>query len=138
MAQHVWMDRERHLGGRAEPAHDSRAIGSPTAGGFFSQDKECGGVDAPRAPFVVSCAPMDREQLAEQLRQAEHHIAEATALIERQRERVREFAEAGHDTEIAETALRALESNLRAFERHRDSVLSWMKSSEDAPPSENG
>ena len=90
------------------------------------------------APFVVSCAPMDREQLAEQLRQAEHHIAEATALIERQRERVREFAEAGHDTEIAETALRALESNLRAFERHRDSVLSWMRSSEDAPPSENG
>jgi len=29
VAQHVWMDRERHLGGRAEPAHDSRAIGSP-------------------------------------------------------------------------------------------------------------
>ena len=107
-------------------------------GAFSSRTRNAGAPDAPRAPFVVSCAPMDREQLAEQLRQAEHHIAEATALIERQRERVREFAEAGHDTEIAETALRALESNLRAFERHRDSVLSWMKSSEDAPRSENG
>ena len=107
-------------------------------GAFSRRTRNAGALDAPRALFVVSCAPMDREQLAEQLRQAEHHIAEATALIERQRERVREFAEAGHDTEIAETALRALESNLRAFERHRDSVLSWMKSSEDAPPSENG
>ena len=109
-----------------------------TAGRLHVGTRNAGALDAPRAPFVVSCAPMDREQLAEQLRQAEHHIAEATALFERQRERVREFAEAGHDTEIAETALRALESNLRAFERHRDSVLSWMKSSEDAPPSENG
>ena len=107
-------------------------------GAFSRRTRNAWALDAPRAPFVVSCAPMDREQLAEQLRQAEHHITEATALIERQRERVREFAEAGHDTEIAETALRALESNLRAFERHRDSVLSWMKSSEDAPPSENG
>jgi hypothetical protein len=48
----------------------------------------------------------------------------------------------GHPTEIAESALRALEGNLQAFERHRDLILTWVKdqerSQQDAPPTEGG
>jgi hypothetical protein len=48
----------------------------------------------------------------------------------------------GHSTEIAETALRALEGNLQAFERHRDLILTWVKdqerSQQDEPPTEGG
>jgi hypothetical protein len=63
---------------------------------------------------------MDREQQLEHLRQAERYIAEAKELIEHQRGVVRELTQAGHQTEIAESVLRALEGNLQAFERHRD------------------
>ena len=85
---------------------------------------------------------MDREQELEHLRQTERHIAEAKALIERQREVIRELRQLGHPTEVAGSALRALEGNLQAFERHRDLILTWVKdqerSQQDAPPTEGG
>src|SRR5438309_6618719 len=83
-----------------------------------------------RACLMTVFCSMDREQQLEHLRQADRHIAEAKALIERQREVVRELMEAGHHTEMAESALRALEGNLQAFERHRDLILTWTKDQE--------
>jgi hypothetical protein len=81
--------------------------------------------------------PMDREQESEHLKKAERHVAEAKELVERQRQRVQELVEAGHGTEIADATLHALEANLKAFERHRDLILGWLRD-ESAPPSEGG
>jgi len=63
---------------------------------------------------------MNREQESEHLRKAERHVAEAKELVERQRGFVEELTQKGHDTEVADATLRALEGTLRAFERHRD------------------
>jgi hypothetical protein len=63
---------------------------------------------------------MDRAQELEHLRQAERHIDEAKALIETQREFVRELTQKGQDPEVANSGLRAMERTLKAFERHRD------------------
>jgi len=82
---------------------------------------------------------MNREQESEHMKKAERHVAEAKELVERQRGFVEELTQKGHDTEVADATLRALEGTLRAFERHRDQILRWLKdekSSEDAPPSE--
>jgi len=87
---------------------------------------------------------MDRAQELEHLRQAERHIDEAKALIETQREFIRELTQKGQDPEVANSGLRAMERTLKAFERHRDVILSWLKdqkSSEDSegstsPPSD--
>jgi len=83
---------------------------------------------------------MDRAQELEHLRQAERHIDEAKALIEAQREFVRELTQKGQDPEVANSGLRAMERTLKAFERHRDVILSWLKDqkpSEDAPSEGN-
>ena len=65
---------------------------------------------------------MDRAQELEHLRQAERHIDEAKALIEAQREFVRELTQKGQDPEVANSGLRAMERTLKAFERHRDVI----------------
>jgi phospholipid N-methyltransferase len=81
---------------------------------------------------------MDRAQELEHLRQAERHIDEAKALIETQREFVRELTQKDQNPEVANSGLRAMERTLKAFERHSDVILSWLKAqkpSEDAPTS---
>ena len=80
---------------------------------------------------------MDRAQELEHLRQAERHIDEAKALIETQREFIRELTQKGQDPEVANSAM---ERTLKAFERHSDVILSWLKDqkpSEDAPSEGN-
>jgi len=49
------------------------------------------------------------------------------AHIVRQHEIIRELAQRGHETDLAETMLRILEANLRTFERHRDLILTVLK-----------
>jgi hypothetical protein len=48
----------------------------------------------------------------EHLVQAERHIAECEAHIARQREVIEELREGGHETDIAESMLHALEESL--------------------------
>jgi hypothetical protein len=57
------------------------------------------------------------------LAQAERHIAIARDRIARQKIIVDELAQAGLETDCAVSMLRALETCLRAFERHRETVL---------------
>ena len=55
--------------------------------------------------------------------QADRHIQEAKAHIARQLELIKKLRKDGHDTDLAESMLDALETTLRALERHRDLIL---------------
>jgi len=57
------------------------------------------------------------------LAQADRHIDEAKTHIDRQREFIEKLRKGGHDTELAESMLHALETSLRALEHHRDLIL---------------
>jgi hypothetical protein len=63
----------------------------------------------------------------EALAQAEWLITEYQRCIAHQREVVANAAQAGRDTKVAEATPCAFESSLRAFERHRQHVLTWEK-----------
>jgi hypothetical protein len=54
---------------------------------------------------------------------ADRHIAECKAHIAYQRELIERAIRAGHPTDVAESALDALEQSLRAFERHRRIII---------------
>jgi hypothetical protein len=88
------------------------------------------------APKGKASGFMDQSKEIEHVRQAERHVAEAKALIERQREVVAELMQKGHDTEIAESTLRAMERTLKAIESHRDLIVKDQNPSGDAPPSD--
>jgi hypothetical protein len=57
------------------------------------------------------------------LAQAERHIAIARDRIARQKRIVDKLAQAGQETDCAVSMLRALETCLRAFEQHRETIL---------------
>jgi hypothetical protein len=63
------------------------------------------------------------DQERRHLAQADRHIAECKALIARQEELVRRIAQRGQPTDWAQNTLRAFESNLRAFEAHRNEIV---------------
>lgn len=56
------------------------------------------------------------------LRRAEEHVAEGRRIVQQQKGRIIRLKTTGTDTCDAERTLRLLESNLRRFEEHRDSL----------------
>lgn len=63
------------------------------------------------------------DQERRHLAQADRHIAECKALIARQKELVLRITQRGQPADWAEDTLRAFESNLRAFEAHRNEIV---------------
>ena len=63
----------------------------------------------------------------EHLAQADRSIAECKNRIARQREIIATAYENGHPTDIPVSMLRALEENLRSFEKHRHLILDQLK-----------
>jgi hypothetical protein len=63
----------------------------------------------------------------EHLAQADRFIAECKNRIARQREIIATAYENGHPTGIPVSMLRALEENLRSFEKHRHLILNQLK-----------
>jgi hypothetical protein len=57
------------------------------------------------------------------LAQAERLISDAKGHIARQRELAAYLKSNGHDRRVAVSMLRALETSVRAFERHRECIL---------------
>jgi hypothetical protein len=57
------------------------------------------------------------------LAQADRHVDEAKTRIDRQRELIKKLRQGGHDTELAASLLRALETSLGALKYHRDLIL---------------
>src|SRR5215471_9244890 len=66
----------------------------------------------------------------EHLAQADRFIAECKNRIARQCEIIATAYENGHSTDIPVSMLRALEENLRSFERHRHLILDQLKNSD--------
>jgi hypothetical protein len=66
----------------------------------------------------------------EHLAQADRFIAECKNRIARQREIIATGYENGHSTDIPVSMLRALEENLRSFERHRHLILDQLKNAD--------
>jgi hypothetical protein len=75
-----------------------------------------------RLPLSVR-AMNEREHLA----QADRHIAECKACIERQREVIRQAEERGQATIWARETLKTWEASLRVFEAHRQLILDQLK-----------
>jgi len=75
--------------------------------------------------FVGDEAMTDKEH--RHLTQADRHIAECKALIARQQELVRRIAQRRQPTDWAEDTLNALQSSLRAFEAHRELIVSALR-----------
>src|SRR5262249_38494925 len=69
----------------------------------------------------------------EHLAQADRFIAECKNGIARQRESIATAYENGHSTDILVSMLRALEENLRSFERHRYLILDQLKNAWQEP-----
>jgi hypothetical protein len=63
----------------------------------------------------------------EHLPQADRFIAECKNRIARQREIIATAYENGHPTDIPVSMLRALEENLRSFEKHRHLILDQLR-----------
>ena len=63
----------------------------------------------------------------EHLTQTDRFIAECKNCIARQREIIATAYKKGHPTDIPVSMLRALEQNLRSFEKHRHLVLDQLK-----------
>jgi hypothetical protein len=63
----------------------------------------------------------------EHLAQADRFIAECKNRIAHQREIIATAYENGHHTNIPVSMLRALEENLRSFEKHRHLILDQLK-----------
>ncbi len=63
----------------------------------------------------------------EHLAQADRYIAECKNRIARQREIIATAYENGHPTVIPVSLLRALEENLRSFEKHRQLIFDQQK-----------
>jgi hypothetical protein len=72
--------------------------------------------------------PLDPDQQRRHLAQAEQHVAEAEAKIVRQRQLIEKLRRDGHETDLAESLLYALETSLHAFEHHRKLILEHLES----------
>jgi len=66
----------------------------------------------------------------EHLAQADRFIAECKDRIARQREIIATAYENGHPTVIPVSMLRALQENLRSFEKHRQLILDQLKNAD--------
>ena len=66
----------------------------------------------------------------EHLAEADRFIAECKRRIERQREIIASAYENGHPTVVPVSLLRALEENLRSFEKHRQLVPDQKKNAD--------
>ena len=64
------------------------------------------------------------------LAQAERLIAECKNRIASQREVIANAFQKGHKTDVAVSLLRAFESNLQAFEKHRQLIRAWQNRAE--------
>jgi hypothetical protein len=64
------------------------------------------------------------------LAQSERLIAECKNRIASQREVIANAFQKGHETDVAVSLLRAFESNLQAFEKHRQLIRAWQNRSE--------
>jgi hypothetical protein len=77
---------------------------------------------------------MDPDRERKHLAQADRHIAAAKKRIARQRVIVQAAIDKGQPSEEAEAMLAILERSLRAFERHRQSILDALAK---GPPQSN-
>jgi hypothetical protein len=68
----------------------------------------------------------DQEQERRHLAQAERHIAQCKEHIARQERIVQQLVQRGHPTEVAQVMLEALQASLRAFEKHRQQIISQL------------
>jgi hypothetical protein len=68
-------------------------------------------------------SPPNNAREGAHLIQADRHIARCKRQIARQREIIELLKLAGNDAELAVSMLHALETSLRAFERHRELIL---------------
>jgi hypothetical protein len=64
------------------------------------------------------------------LAQAERLIAECKNRIASRREVIANAFQKGHETDVAVSLLRAFESNLQAFEKHRQLIRAWQNRAE--------
>jgi len=64
------------------------------------------------------------------LAQAERLIAECKNRIASQREVIANAFQKGHETDVAVSLLRAFESNLQVFEKHRQLIRAWQNRAE--------
>ena len=71
-----------------------------------------------------------REMTDRDLAQAERLIAECKNRIASQREVIANAFQKGHETDVAVSLLRAFESNLQAFEKHRQLIRAWQNRAE--------
>ena len=66
----------------------------------------------------------------EQLVQADRHIAECKARIERQRHVIQRAEQRGQNTLWAKETLKTWEESLRVFEKHRQMIVDRLKDAE--------
>src|SRR5258706_13584833 len=66
----------------------------------------------------------------EHLVQADRHIAECKARIERQRQVIQQAEQRGQNTLWAKETLKTWEENLRVFEKHRQMIVDRLKDAE--------
>ena len=74
-------------------------------------------------------SPPNNAREGAHLIQADRHIARCKRQIARQREIVELLKLAGNDAELALSMRHALETSLRAFERHRELILDRLEQS---------
>jgi hypothetical protein len=74
--------------------------------------------------------PDTQPRRQEDVAQADRCIAAAKKQIRRQQEVIEGLAQAGHETYLAVSLLRAMEHSLRGYEQHREVVLNWLKDPE--------
>jgi len=77
---------------------------------------------------------MDHNQERRHLAQADRHIAQAKGYVVRQRLIIDRLAARGLSTDDAYLTLAAFEGTLQAFERHRATILSSLRSDRESHP----
>ena len=85
------------------------------------------GLQGPHGSEAEGTGGFEEMTHREHLAQADRFIAECKSRIARQRESIATAYENGHSTDIPVSMLRALEENLRSFERHRYLILDHIK-----------
>jgi len=75
---------------------------------------------------------MDETRNRERLALADRHITEVNGYIVRLQQRIKRLGPDGHDIELAQSLLDALEGSLRAFEFHRRLIVARLKPFDDA------
>jgi hypothetical protein len=91
-----------------------------------------GGTERGIRTVLPSPPVADREREREHLAATDRHIAQVRASIARQRELIQQLTWDGHETELAEEMLQALEHTLAAFESHRAIILDRLDNMPDS------